>query len=339
MAQFGLDIGSSSVKVVQLEQQGEKFKLLAAGISTSPARLATGTEQDIVSLAESIKKLISDTKVSSREVNISLPESQVFTRLISLPNLTDEEVASAISWQAESYIPIPIEEANIDYQIVQRRNPQGAVQGSVDVLLVAAPKVLVDKYVQIADLAGLSINGIETEGIALARAIAPQDRTVLIIDLGRSSSNITVASSGQIMMSRSIATGGDVLSLVVERGLLVTPQQAEEYKKTYGLQQKQLEGKIRTVLEPSLRVIVEEIKKSIQYYRSELKREEAVTEVVVSGGVAGMPDLTTFLAENLGIEISIGDPFTKIIKDERLNQVFTAYAPLYGVAIGLAERL
>lgn len=335
---LGLDIGLKSIKAVQLEPQGDGFALVAAGVTGTPPGGLSDLEQDLAATGTAVKKLIGDAKITAREVNISLPESSVFTRLIELPGLTDEEISSAISWQAESYIPIPVEEANIDYQIVDRRSPQGGQQGAVDVLLVAAPKRLVDKYIKIAALSGLATASVETELIALSRAIAPQNQTALVADLGGSSTNLAVVKNGQMMFSRSIPTGGTAFARAVAKGLSVSLEQAEEYKKTYGLAKKQLEGKVRAVLEPPLKIIAEEMKKAIQYYKSDLKREDIVNEVILAGGAAGMPELTVFLAEQLGIEISIGDPFAKIIKDERLTQAFTAYAPLYGVAIGLAEK-
>lgn len=339
---LGLDIGTKTIKAVQLDPQGDKFTLVAAGITSTPLGGVSGTDQQVATTAEAIKKLITDTKITHKEVNISLPESQVFTRLIELPSLTDQEVSSAISWQAESYIPIPIDEANIDYQIVERRNPervpQGVGQGAVDVLLIAAPKILVEKYVRIVDLAGLTVASVETEMIALSRALAPAERTVLIVDLGGSYSNFAIVKNGRLMLSRSISTGGDALSRTLSKNLGITLAQAEEYKKAYGLHRKQLEGKIRSVLELPLKIIVDEIKKAIQYYRSELKREEQVTEVILNGGVAGTPELTPFLAEQLGIEIRVGDPFARVISNERLNKGFSAYAPLYGVVVGLAQK-
>ena len=161
MSTFGLDIGTHSIKAVQLERRGEQFALLAAGITSAPQPgISSDSDQDLATVAEAVKKLISDTKIAAKTVNISLPETQTFTRLIELPSLTDQEVASAISWQAEPYIPIPITEAAIDYQIVGRRDPQPNQPGGVQVLLVAAPKAIVAKYTRVASLAGLTLGNV-----------------------------------------------------------------------------------------------------------------------------------------------------------------------------------
>lgn len=335
---LGLDIGSHSIKAVQLEPEGPSFRLVAAGIVPAPQKGITDSDQDLALVAQAIKKLISDTKITAREVNISLPESQVFTRLVQFPHLTDEEIASAVSWQAESYIPLPTDEVNIDFQIVERRSPQGTEQGSVDVLLVAAPKSLVGRYIRVAALAGLTISSVESELIALSRALAPPNQTVLLVDLGENSTDLAVVKAGQMMLTRSIATGGKAFTRAITKGLSVTPQQGEEYKRVYGLHTKQLEGKVKTVLEPAIRVITDEIKKAILYYRSDLNRSDPVSGILLSGGTSVMPELSSFLVEGVGIEVVFGDPLGRIIKDERITKSFAGFAPLYGVAIGLAMR-
>jgi len=339
MAAFGLDIGSSSIKAVQLEKHGDKFSLLAAGIMSVPGKgMESEAESDLAQVAAAIKKLVTDTKITSKDVNLSLPESKVFTRIIKLPQLTDQEVSSAISWQAEQYIPIPIKEASVDYQIVGRREPQAGKPGAVEVLLIAAPKVLVEKYIKVITSAGLTAINVETELSSLARSLAPQNQTVLVVDLGATSSDLGLVENGQLVVGNSIATGGTALTRAVSTNFSINTSQAEEYKKSYGLRSDQLEGKVRGALEPAFRVVIDDIKKTIQYYKTELGRKEPVAIVILSGGVAGMPELASYLAEQLGIEVSIGDPFYKVEKDNRTND-FSSYAPLYGVAVGLAQNI
>lgn len=335
---FGLDIGSHSIKAVQLSQQGNGFSLIAAGITSTPARgLESENQQDLQAVAEAIKKLLQDTKTQEKKVNISISESEVFTRMVSFPPLTDEEVASAISWQAEPYIPIPVSEASLDYQILRRRQAQGPTNpGGVDVLLVAAPKNLIKKYIDVCSMASLTVASVETELLALVRSIAPQKGTVLMLDLGARSSDIAIVENGQIFLSRSISTAGNALTRAVTTGFSIETQQAEEYKKAYGLDSKQQEGKVRQTLEPAFRIIIDEIKKAIQYYKNDLKGGGEVSSVVLSGGTAGMPEIVSYLAETLGFEITIGNPFAKVVNSERIGKSFSAYSPLYGIAVGLA---
>ncbi|MAG59936.1 hypothetical protein CMO96_04065 [Candidatus Woesebacteria bacterium] len=340
MAAFGLDISSHSMKAMQLEKRGDNFALLAAGVAATPVKgLDSEIESDIVKVAEAVKKLLADTKIVTKEVNISLPESKVFSRLIRLPLLTDQEIAAAISWQAEPYIPIPIADASIDYQIVRRFEAAGGKSGGVEVLLVAAPKTLIAKYAKLADILGLTIASVETELLALARSLAPAKQTVLVADMGGISTDMAIIRSGQLAVSRSVPTGGNVFTRAVSTGLSVNASRAEEYKKSYGLASDQLEGKVRASLEPVLRVIVDEMNKTIQYYKTDLGENDPVSAAIVSGGTANMNHLTSFLAEKLGIEVLIGDPFANVVKSEALAKNLLPVAPLYGVVVGLAQNI
>lgn len=341
MPAFGLDIGSHSIKAVQLDKTGDKLSLTAAGVTSSPTPGVTSdAERDLVGVGEAVKKLVADTKITSRQVNLSLPEAKVFTRLVSLPPLSDEEVAAAISWQAEPYIPIPVKEASLDYQIVGRVEGQGPNNpGRVDVLLIAAPKTLIEKYIKITNFAGLTVVSVETELLALARSIAPLTGTALVLDLGATSSDIGIVKGKQLLFGRSVATAGDALSRAVSTGLSVEASQAEEYKKTYGLDAKQAEGRIRQALEPAFKGIVDELKKAGQYYKSELKAQDEIASVVLSGGTAGMPEIVPYLTESLGLEVSVGNPFSGLAGTERLTSNFAAYSPLYAVSVGLAMNI
>lgn len=336
---FGLDIGSHSIKAVELEPKGTGFSLLAAGIARAPQNgITSEVEADQVRVAEAIKKLVSDSKISSRDVNLALPESLVFTRIINLPYLTDEEVASAISWQAEPYIPIPVAEASIDHQIIARFEPSGGDPGRVEVLLVAAPKTLIGKYTKVAALSGLTVLNVETELLALARCLAPNNRTVIVADLGATSTDIAVVRLGQLVVSRSIATAGNVLTRAVATGLALNVNQSEEYKKSYGLGGTVLEGKVKTTLEPVFNIIVDEMKKTVQYYKTELHSQDAPTSAILTGGTSGMVEITVTLAEKLGMEVIIGDPFAQVSKDQQTAKTLGPWGPLYAIAVGLAEK-
>lgn len=339
MPAFGLDIGSTSIKAVKLGQEGARFDLLAAGITPAPQKgLDTDNPQDLAALAQIVKKLVIDTKIMTRDVAISLPEAKVYTRLISLPLLTDEEVSSAIAWQAEPYIPIPVSEASLDYQIVARTDAQGNNPGKTDVLLVATPKALIKKYLDLASMADLNVVSVVGELLALSAALAPTGQTVLVADIGATSTDLGVVKNGQLLVSRSASTGGNVLTRAVSAGLSVDTARAEEYKKSYGLAPQFLEGRVKAAIEPAFKVIVEEAKKTIQYYKTEIARDDQVTAMILSGGTAGIPDGAVYLANALGIEVLVGDPFAGIAKNEQTAKTLSSWAPLYGVAVGLAKE-
>lgn len=333
----GIDIGSKTIKIVELEKEGNAFKLRGSGIvgyqGASPERAKD--EKELLALANVIRKLHKDAKISSKEVILALPETQVFTRTIKFPPLTDQEIVSAVKWEAEQYIPIPISEAIVQHSIIERR--ENATPPEVAVLLVAAPRNIVEVYVKAVALAGLNVVVVETELTALARALSPEGQTVLLVDFGARSTDIAVVKNGQLSFTRTIPTAGEAFTRAVAQTLGVELSQAEEYKRAYGMSGSQLEGKIKGALDPVFRMVVDEMKKAIHFYQTEDKGE-APKSVILAGGTAGMPEAISLLTKYIGMEVVIANPFAKVAVDPEVARALMPYAPLYSIAVGLAMR-
>lgn len=333
----GLDIGSKTIKIVELQPEGNAYNLLASGIvGYSGATIdKIIDDKELATLGQIVRKLHDEAGVSSKDVAISLPEPLVFTRTIKFPLLTDAEIASAVKWEAEQYIPIPVADAVIQHTILARN--ERTTPPEVLVLLVAAPRNVVEKFTKVISFAGLNTVAVETELIALTRSLAPAGRTVLLVDLGAGSTDIAVAKDSLLSFSRSIPIAGEAFTRAVSQALGISGAQAEEYKKTYGLQAAQLEGKVKGALDPVLRLVVDEIKKAISFYQSE-EKGDAPTAVIISGGTSGMPQIISGLTEMLGIEVAIANPFSRVRVDPETAKRLAPYAPLYSVAAGLAMR-
>ncbi len=333
----GLDVGSKTVKVVELEKEGGKFRLRASGIFSHSEKTPefAKEEKDLVRLVDGIKRLFKEAKVSSRDVSIALPETSVFTKAIRFPLLTEAEVASAVKWEAEQYIPIPTSEAIVQHQILEKREDSNPPH--VLVLLIAAPKDLVEKYLRLVEMCGFNIVTVETELLALVRALAPENYTSLIVDLGARSSNIAIARNAQLIFTRTFPTAGEAFTRALAQRLSIEEMQAEEYKRVYGLSPSQLEGKVKSALEPVFHLVADEIRKSIHFYSSE-EKGESPKQVILSGGSSGMPEIATSLTKLLGIEVVIGNPFSKVEFDPEAAKSLSGYAQFYGVAVGLALR-
>ncbi|OGM13696.1 hypothetical protein A3A76_02620 [Candidatus Woesebacteria bacterium RIFCSPLOWO2_01_FULL_39_23] len=334
---IGLDIGSKTIKIAELERSGQTFRLRASGVvgykSTSPEKM--NDDKELVIMSDVIRKLCKEARIGTKEVVVSLPETQVFTRLVKFPLLTDSEIASAVKWEAEQYIPFPVDEAVIEHQILDRK--PNSTPPQVFVLLIAAPKLLVEKYIRLAEMAKLETVAVETELIALARSICPPDQTVMVADFGARATNIAIVRNGNLMMARSIPTAGDALTRAVSQGLGVETFQAEEYKKVYGLSSSQLEGKIKGVLNPVLAMVTDEMKKAIHYYSAEGEGDPPRT-LVLSGGTSSMPNVIAVMTELTGMEVVIGNPFARIQVDPEAAKTLMSYAPVYSIAVGLAMR-
>ncbi len=334
---IGIDIGSKTIKMVEIVKEGESYKLRGSGIvgyqGATPEHAKD--EKELLALADIIRKLHREANISSKEAAVSLPEPSVYTRTIKFPPLTDQEIASAVKWEAEQYIPIPVNEAIIQHSIIERK--ENVSPPEVAVLLVAAPRNIVEAYVRAVQMAGLTVAAVETELIALARALSPDGQTIMLVDFGARSTDIAIVKNGQLSFTRTIPTAGEAFTRAVSQSLGVELSQAEEYKRTYGMSPSQLEGKIKGALDPVFRMVVDEMKKAIHFYQSE-EKGEAPKSVILAGGTAGMPEAISVLTKLMGIEVVIGNPFIKIGVDPTVLKQLIPYAPLYSIAVGLAMR-
>lgn len=338
MKSFGLDIGANSIKVVQLKPEKGKYGLLAFGMAPLPASLQSESRADQQAIAEAIKKTLLGSGITIKGAVLALPESQVFSRVIEIPPLSEAELKSAIKWEAEQYIPIPLEEANLDYQVI-KMPPKEATEKKMEVFLVAVPKNLVGKYLKILKMVDVHPLALETELISVCRALvgkAAKDKHSLVINIGSLSSDLAITRGEQIVYTRSIPTGGNALARAVARDLALEVSQAEEYKKSYGLDEEKLEGKVRAAIKPIFDVVVDDVKKAIIFYQE--KEKVKLENAFLSGGTAKLPGVITYLANALGLEVQIGDPFVDVICDEKQKVELGDDAPLFTTAVGLAMK-
>ncbi len=340
MADFitGIDIGTFSIKAVLLSHQGKVPRLISFGSIAAPQPgITSGVDADLEAEAKAIKSLLGAIKAPTPQVVIALPESKIFTRVISdLPFLSDEELISAIKYSAEEFVPLPIDQVNLYWQVISRSKQDNNTQ----VFVVASPKNVVAKYLKVMEMAKLQPLALETELIADARALVgnnPFAPTTMIIQFGASSTDFAVVSKGIILFTRSIATGGMALSRAIAQYLNFESRQAEEYKKVYGLLQDQLEGKVFQALKPLIDVIISETQRMMQAYQSK-NVQNPIKRIVLTGGGAKLPGLVIYLANNLGLEVQEADPWSFLEKDQSIQPKMLANGVHYTVAVGLALR-
>ena len=333
---FGLDIGRSFIKVVQVKVSGSASTLIAAGSAATPVDgMRAEAKPQLQQLAEAIKSLVKSAKIHTNKVVVSMVEAQAVTRLIELPNLTDKELSAAINFEADQYIPLPIKDVNLQYKVLSRPSPGSG--GKMSVLLVAAPKRVIDKYLEVVKMSQLALTAIETESSALARALSNKaDPPSLIISMGASSTELVLVKEGNIFFTRSIASGGISLTKAVMAEFNLAQNQAEEYKMAYGILEDKLSGKIARILKPVLEVVVAEILKAIDYARSHMG-DQPLSRIIICGGGAYLPGLAEFIAEKTSVEVSLGDPWANFSK-EGLALKIPGQGSFYAVATGLALR-
>ncbi len=336
---FGLDIGDSSIKLVHLQKENQTSKLIAYGVAPTPGNgMSSEADFDKDAIVEIIKRLVKETRVNTNQVVVSLPESQIFTRVIEMPPMSDKELPTAIQFESEQYIPRPLNEVSLRWQILTKGDKEKNTK--TEILLVAAPLTIIDKYTNILRKADLKPIAMETDMLAQARSLVgnnPYSPTTMIISTGSTSTDLSIIRGGMVSFTRSIASGGNVLTRAIASDLGIAFDQADQYKKMYGLVEDQLEGKVMSAIKPTFELIINEIKKAVGFYQSRNTNDQ-VKRVVLSGGTAKLPGFLIFLANALGIEAQIGDPWFNIKKDPSIEAQLGEDAPVYSVAVGLALK-
>lgn len=334
----GVDIGTYSIKAVVLSHRSKPPKLLSFGSIAAPQPgIVSDAQADLEAEARAIKNLLSAIRAPSSSAVIALPESKIFTRVVGdLPFLSDDELASAIKYSAEEFVPLPVDQVNLYWQIINRSKQKN----NTSVFVVASPKNTVNKYLKVLEMAGIKPLALETELIAVTRAIVGTNQfipTTMIIQLGASSTDFAVVSNGMILLTRSIATGGIALTRTISQYLNFEPMQAEEYKRVYGLLSDQLGGKIYQALKPMVDIIVSEAKRVIQSFQTK-NPQNTIKRVVLTGGGAKLPGVVIYFANALGLEIQEADPWLMVDKDRSIQNKLAADAMNYTIAVGLALR-
>lgn len=334
---IGLDIGIQTIKAVQLSREKTRTTLLAAGYIPTPARTPNATEtMEEQTIANSVNRLVRDMKVSTAEVSASLFSSKVVTRVIEVPVMKESELAASIQWEAEQYIPWPLSKVKLDYAIIAEDTPRQKMK----VLLVAAPLVLIERYMRIITAAGLTPVALETEILAVSRSIAEAFVTIsnlLIVSIGAGTTDIALLHNHTLVYTKSYPIGGITLTRAISDELGFEIAQAEEYKKTYGLEEDKLEGKIAKIISPFFTNITQEMEKTVTYFKGQYPGEEISTSVL-TGGTARLPGLVLFITRNLGIDSQSSNPFLNLVVDPNVLSAVTPDASLYTAAVGLALK-
>jgi type IV pilus assembly protein PilM len=338
----GLDIGFSSIKSVVLSHKNNPPKLISIGQIPSPQPgILSDADLDLEALGTAIKSLLKEVNAPTQNVVIGLQESRIFTRVVyDLPFLTDDELAQAIRYAAEEFVPMPIKDVNLNYQVLYRSTEKKGAKSRTVVFVVASPKVLIEKYLKVMEMSEIKVLAIETELIAAARALVgsnPYSPTTLIMELGSTTTDFVIISQGLILLTRSIATGGVALTRAIAQVFNFEITQADEYKKVYGLLEDQLEGKLYQILKPIVSVMVNEAKSVIQAHQFQ-NPQLPVKRVVLAGGGAQLPGLVKYIASSLELEVQEADPWGGVSMDQNLKAKLSTQGATYSVAVGLALR-
>lgn len=311
MNTIGLDIGVGSIKLVAINKTGSGMVLEAIGEAKTPTVDWLKTDKSGKALAEvanAIKLLISDLKIRPAQAVTSLPEDEVVSRLIRLPPLKESEVRDALKFEAETFVPYPLDQVSIDYEVLEQDEA-----GRLTVFAIAARNELISQYVKLFKVLGIDLVALESPAVAIRRAATHSisDKLgIMLVDMGEKYSDIVSINQGKVYFTRAMPVGGESLTRAISINLGLDMASAEEYKKAYGLKEMQLEGKIKNAITPVFSSMAEEIRRALASFRED--HEKAADLLVLSGGGANLPGLAEELTRLLGIEVQVIQPFSKI---------------------------
>jgi type IV pilus assembly protein PilM len=334
---LGLDFGNHSVKAVHLDNlMSAKPRLVNFGSQPTPNGVINSEDSTHQQkLADALKALFDSSKFRTRNVVMALPEFSVFTRFMEFVGVKDDELQNAVYYQAKTYIPIPIEEVQISAMPIGKDEARGATR----VLVVAAPRRIIDIYLTVAELADLTPVAVETESVAMGRAMfrSTANKSLLMLDFGATSTDMSILSDGNMVFSQSISIGSDALTQAIVNQFNFDYTQAEQYKRNYGLNQTMLEGKIYTAIKPIIDSIVTEVQRGIEFYKTRTLLP-IPKDCLLNGDGALLPELGTYLTSQIGLTCTIADPWKNIEVDKKFADVLIKSKPSFSVAVGLSLK-
>jgi len=305
---FGLDIGYQTIKIAYLDKVGKKgYRLISwAEAPCPPYSIQKNGIKEKKKLAEYLQKTMRQAKphaIRAKCVASALPESFVFTKTINLPLLKPKDLEKTIPYEASDFLPVPIEEVYLDWHITQ------TTKDGYEVLVIAAPKRLVDDYIEFLRLAGLEMVSLETKPISAARAIIPPNlqETVAVLDIGSISTGVAIFEKSQLKLTGTISTGAQEVVEKVEM----------EHEKV----KKEIEQKLEKIEAPSaslhsiekLGPIADEINHLIKYYQARLGQREKVSQIYLAGGGANLSGVCAYFSRQTGLKTLLGNPLEKLL--------------------------
>jgi len=338
----GIDVGSSAVKIVKLRESRGTYHLVNIGIMPlAPETIVDGAVMDSSVIVESIRNLLTSMKIKTKQVSTSVSGHSVIIRKINLPVMTESELEASIQWEAEQYIPFDISEVNIDFQII---GPDAKDPSQMNVMLVAAKKDFVGDYTALFAEAGLDPVVMDIDCFAVENMFDynygfVEGEVVALIDLGASTTSVSVLKGDTSIFTRDIQTGGTSLSEELQKRLGVGSEEAERAK----LGDRNIvdvdPDSIDEIMADAIENLVQEVQRSLDFFAA-TSSDDHVTRMYLTGGVSNSVQVHEALEERLGIPAERVDPLRNVTINEKEfdAEYLSAVGSMFSVAMGLAMR-
>jgi type IV pilus assembly protein PilM len=334
---FGLDIGSYSVKAAEVKFHGDEAELFAASIVDMPEPNKSLTKKNRGELVQSIKKAVALSKphnIDTKYVVSALPESKVYTDIITVPQMEEEELKTAVPFEAAKHMPLKLEESYIDFSVVEATKDK-----KINVLVVGTARDLVDFYRQIIREAGMDLISLEIKPIAAARALLSEEmkkQAILIVDVGANNSSLTLFLEGNVVVAITVSTGGETYVEAVAKELKINREEALQMSEIAAKSEEKKERMLR-ILFPLFDDLVTRIQKVISFHATKNPKKSTVDKILLTGGGAVTPGFQEYIQQNAGVETTIANPFINL-KGEVIQKIPQAESSSIVTAIGLALK-
>lgn len=353
---FALDISDLSIKILKLKKKKKGFSISSFGSFQMESGIVEGgIVKDTQRLSLEIKKALENVRgerIKTKNVVLSLPDEKSFLQIIKLPVMSPQEMRSAIPFESENYIPIPIDQVYLDYQKI----PTPEISSFLEVLVCACPKEVADPYIASLETLGLRPVGLEPESLSLTRAVIgpeDQDSSVLIADMGATKTLFAIFSQRAVRFIFVNPISGNHLTGMIAKNLKIPFEKAEALKKEYGIGDKIIlkfdkgeevfesyNKEIWEAILPSMVDLSQQMKKVFTFFETHDSHEalgRKIQKVILTGGGANLQGLKEFLQVQLKVEVEVVDPLKYLNLSERppfsLEEALT-----FTTAIGLAKK-
>jgi len=337
----GLDIGSHSIKLVELKQKGKSYELVSFGIQPLPPEaIVEGAIMDSSAVAEGIDVLFVNNNVKKSDVATSVSGGSVIVKKISLPAMSEDELAESIRWEAEQYIPFPIDEVNLDHKTLRGSVAEG---GMMDIILVAVKKDMIGFYSNVITQAGKRPMVVDVDAFAMQNAfelnykgdVHPGD-VIALINIGASLININIIQGDISLFTRDISTGGNLYTETIQRELNLSREHAETIKRGTAI-----EGLDPSAASSILQGVTEDLAVDVQrtfdFFKA-TSTEERIDRIMLAGGTSKVTGIQQYFQTKFGAPTEIVNPFKNVKLVNMDADYLHEVAPLATVAVGLALR-
>jgi len=338
---FGLDISDLSLKLVGIKKRKNTNELINFNQAiVPPGYFDNGKIIKHQEIAQLIIELIHGAqgpKIKTKFVHACLPEKHAFVKLITIPNMSEAEIPSAVEWAVEHHLPFALDEIYLDWQKIGT-HPNGK---DLHIMIGAAQKEIVDDYTKLLKLAKLTPLSLEVEAVSIARALINEQKVLTeavgIIDLGATRSSLIIYAHNSVQFSMTLPISGEKITETISTTLALSPQQAENAKIICGLDKKKCKGGIKIILEKELNNLVDCIQSGLLYYKNNFDDNLPVTSLILCGGGAHMSQLNELLTDKTGIPVQVNNILKNIKVPHKIKLPTDTFLSTI-TAIGLALK-